>query len=533
MKFIILWTFVLFSLTSMAETSSDIVKEVFEKYQSGQYEQVIVVLDKLQARLQNKNSDKGKEIQGLIFYWKGMSYARLNEFEQAEKFFQEAIRLKYDAKDIFYEYGQVLYVSEKYKRARIAFKKSVKNKYKVGVSLYYIGFISQELRQYKKAVSFYNLIEKLPEEEKGQVVQAARMQVGDVYLKQVERQPDVYNGVKDYVIPQYEKALAWDKESALASTIKDKIEKLQRKYELILFRMRNGRLTARPPYFLRVNGLYGLNDNVTTLTDDDKSSSNAEDYSAPYYTMGAFGRYSIYPNSFFSYTPEFTASYTNYLTDSASIKPFNSYFYTAALRTNYEFMYNGAPATVFTDFDYTYNADDADADDTLEESSTITGVTFSTQLEFSKNNPSTLRLRYATTEAVLDSSDLTTTSLGYEQIFLTKNFTIFFFGQYANNIYADEASQASNNNALTTRFDFIFSQIQIVSPTLYFSNVNTDYFDDSTRAATNLSTFGVNIARKLSRKYYLTLDYSMSNQTGDDADIYTQSVTTLNLDYIY
>ena len=66
MKFIILWTFVLFSLTSMAETSSDIVKEVFEKYQSGQYEQVIVVLDKLQARLQNKNSDKGKELPGFI-----------------------------------------------------------------------------------------------------------------------------------------------------------------------------------------------------------------------------------------------------------------------------------------------------------------------------------------------------------------------------------------------------------------------------------------------------------------------------------
>ena len=121
----------------------------------------------------------------------------------------------------------------------------------------------------------------------------------------------------------------------------------------------------------------------------------------------------------------------------------------------------------------------------------------------------------------------------YEQIYLSKFTTVFFFGQYANNVYADAAAEASNNNALTMRFDFIFSQVQIVSPTLYVSMVNTDYVDDSDRAATTLTTFGINVARKLSKKYYLTLDYSMGSQSGDADDTYNQSVTTLNLDYIY
>lgn len=533
MKNIFILFILLFSFSTFAASSStEVVKKVFEAFQQGQYETVVSVLDKLQKRV-DSNSKRGKEIQGLIYYWKGMSFARLNEFDQAEKYFQEAIKLNYDSADIYYEYGQVLYVAEKYKRARIAFKKSVKHKYKVGVSLYYIGFISQELKEYKKAVSFYNLIEKLPKEEKDQVVQAARMQIGDVYLAQVERQPDVYNGVKDYVIPQYKKALAWNEDSALAGQIKTKIEKLQRKYELILFRMRNGRLTARPPYFLRANALYGINDNITTLSDSDKSGTSKEDYSSAYYSAGAFARYSFYPSSSFSYAPEFTASYTKYLSDSDSIKPYNTYYYTAALKTNYEFIYNDAPATIFTDFDYTYNADDADADDEFAEASQVTGVQLSTQLEFSKNNPTTLRFRYALTDAVTDTSDYSTVSFGYEQIYLTKHITFFLFSQYAMNTYSDSDSEASNNNAFTLRLDSIVASIEALTPTFYVSLTNTDYVDDSDRAATNLTTLGLNLSRKISKKWYATLDYSTGSQVGDDDDTYNQMITTFNIDYIY
>lgn len=517
-----------------AASSKDLIAKVFTKYQSGSYEETIGILNKLQKMIK-PNSKKGKEIQGLIYYWKAMSYARLNEFEQAEKFFTNAIKVKYKATDMFYEFGQVLYVSEKLKKARIAFKKSVKQKYKVGVSLYYIGYISQELKEYKKAVNFYNMIEKLPEKEKAEVVQAARMQIGDVYLLQVERQRDAYNAVKDYVIPQYEKALDWDDESKLASEIKTKIENLQRKYEIILFRMRNGRTTARPPYFIRANVLYGTNDNITSLDDETKRTSATEDYSSPYYSAGIFSRYSIYPSSAFSYAPELSANYTKHLSDSDSIKPFNTYSYTAALKTNYEFLYNNAPATIFTDFDYTYNADDADADDSFAFASTNYGVSVSSQLEFSKTNPSTFRFRYQTTDAEDDTGDFTTLSLGYEQIVNFKAVTLFFFNQYAINSYIDPDAETSNNTAFTSRLDNIFPTFYgLFNPTLYVSYTATNYTENEDKGVTGLVTYGVNLNRPISKKWYLTLDASQRSQSGElDSDVFTGQTVTFNLDYIY
>jgi hypothetical protein len=44
----------------------------------------------------------------------------------------------------------------------------------------------------------------------------------------------------------------------------------------------------------------------------------------------------------------------------------------------------------------------------------------------------------------------------------------------------------------------------------------------------------VNLNRPLSKKWYLTLDYSFGSQAADeDSDVYKQQLITLNLDYIY
>ena len=70
-------------------------------------------------KLENKNSKKANQLKGLLNYWKGMSYSRINEFDKAIEYFSKAIELKYETEDLFYEYGQVLYVADKFKKARI------------------------------------------------------------------------------------------------------------------------------------------------------------------------------------------------------------------------------------------------------------------------------------------------------------------------------------------------------------------------------------------------------------------------------
>lgn len=541
-KFFIFF-FVCFQLISISQSygakkrgsrTKVLIQKVFSNFESGKYEEVVSTLNKIEKRIK-PNSKKGKKIKGLVFYWKAMSFSRLNDFEEAEKFFIKALENKYFAKDIYYEYGQVLYVSLKYKRARVAFKKSVKAKYKIGVSLYYIAFISQELKDYKKAVSFYNMIEKLPEQEKKDVIQAARMQVGDIYLKQIERQRDPFKGVEKYVIPQYKKALKYDEESKLASEIQDKIENLQRKYELILFKMRNGKQTARPPYYVRANILYGQNDNVSTLSEDDKKESEEKDYSSSYYEVGFFTRYSFYPNSSFSYAPEFSTQLTKYSSDSTSILPFNKYFIKGALKMNYEHLYKDLPATFYMDFDYTYNADDADADEEFAASNNTYGATFSEELQLWVNNPSTFRFRYETAAAEEESNSSSTLTMTYEQVVILPKTTLFLTNSYAQTTYNDSDSESLNTNVLVSRIDAICPAFfGLFNPTIYASLTNSDYVEDSDKGTLSLTTLGVNLNRPVGRKLYLTLDYSVGTQTADqDSDNYTQQLITLNLDLIY
>ncbi|MFT6632972.1 MAG: hypothetical protein ACJAS4_002940 [Bacteriovoracaceae bacterium] len=511
-----------------------LIQTVFTKFEDGKYEEVITTLDKLEKRIK-PNSKQGKKIKGLVYYWKAMSYSRLNDFDIAETFFIKALEQKYFSKDIYYEYGQVLYVSLKYKRARVAFKKSVKAKYKIGVSLYYIAFISQELKDYKKAVSFYNMIEKLPSAESKDVIQAARMQIGDIYLKQIERQRDPFRGVEKYVIPQYKKAHKYDEESKLAEEIRDKIENLQRKYELILFKMRNGKQTSRPPYYVRANILYGQNDNVTRISEDNKDAAEEKDYSSSYYEVGVFSRYSFYPNSAFSYAPEFSAQLTQFSSDSVSILPSNKYFIKGALKMNYEHLYKTLPATFYMDFDYTYNADDAAAEEEFAASNNTYGATFSEELQLFANNPSTFRFRYESLAAEEETGSSSTLTLSYEQVVLLKRTTLFFTNSYAMTSMSDSDSESLNTNTLTSRLDAILPSVyNLFNPSLYVSLTNTDYTEDSDKGVLSLTTLGMNLNRPVGRHLYLTLDYSVGTQTADlDDDNYTQQLITLNLDLIY
>lgn len=514
-----------------AVTSKEYLQKVYQWYESGEYETAISELEKFDRLI--PSSKKSAQIIGLIEYWKGLNYARMNEFDLAQTHLKNAIDKKYNAKDLYYEYGQVLYTQEKFHSARIAFKNSIKAKYKTAISLYYIAFISQELKDYKRAVRFYNMIEKLPEEEKKEVIQAARMQVGDIYLERVEKLPDTYKSVKKYVVPQYKKALDWDSASTLAQDIKRKIEAIERKYELALFKMRNGRPTTRPPYFLRLNYLYGSNDNVNSIDESTKDSLKDSQIASAYNTVGVFGRYTFYPSSTYSISPEVRANYTKYSSTESEILKNNNYAITTALKVNHEHSYNDAPATFYIDTEFTYNADDADADKTMALSSQVTSFSLNEELQLISGQSSNFRFQYSSTAPANDGEKYSTTSLTYEHLLYIGGTSIFGFIGQDRTRYASTTTQ--DTNILNSRFDFIFPTVWILfDPTIYLSYSKTSYINDSARDVANKTLYGFNLNRQVGPKMYLTFDFSIENQTAKaDTDAYKKQIMSLNLDYIF
>jgi len=518
------------NLRANTPTTKNIVSMVFDLYSNGDYDKALRTLEKIQINLQTHQKSK-KDIQGFIYYWQALCFLKLTEYEDALKSLERAIQEKFEAKDLYYEYGQALYTSLKLKKARKAFKKSYQMKYKRGVSLYYIAYISQELGDLKSAVSFYEAIEKLPDEEKKDIVQPARAQVGDIYFEQVRRRKDSLRAITKYVIPQYKKALKWDKNSQLATELEQKIETIQKRYDLVLFYLRNGRPTARPPYFVKHNYTYSIDDNVNLISNDSKSSLSKEEYSAASSNYNFFGRYSFYPNSSFSVVPQLSLGYTKYHSDEDLIKVNNSFFITTTLQTTFEHIVNSSAATMFLDFDYTYNLDDADGDDNLEKSSDGIGVTVSEQLQIWKNNPSIFRFQFTSTEALEEVNNFITTSLIYEQMILMSSNIFYLTSSFNTNTFEDNPTEDSTSTSL--RADFIMANsFNQISPNLYYSMTNKNFTEGS--ITESLTSFGINLSRSFNKNWFVYLDYSQNiNTSTDSSREYEQSIIRFSLDYIY
>jgi tetratricopeptide (TPR) repeat protein len=527
---------ILVSISTQAFTqkhsTEKVVNVIFEKFSNGNYEEVIKDLEVVQTQIEVHKKSRS-DIQGLIYYWRGISYIKTSEYDLGIDYLKKAIQSKFKAKDIYYEYGQALYVSDQLKKARLAFKRSVKNKFKIAVSLYYIAYISQQLKDYKKAVSFYNMIEKMPEENSKDILQASRMQIAEIYLKQVEKLPDSFRSVEKYVIPKFKEALDHDPKSKLADELRAKIEMIQRRYDLIIFKMRNGRPTANPRHFLKANISYNIDDNVNSQDKDTLATLEAKDYASHYTNAGFFGRYSFYPSSSVSISPEISASYTSYQSDSTSIITSNNYFTTAGLTFNFEHSYNKMPATTYLSIDYTYKADDANADKKLEKSSTSNSVTLSEELQFWKNNPTTLRYKFSQTKALTETASFNTHSAIWEQLINRGKYSIFTYTAFDMNTYPK--AESSNTNIFTVRADLILPTVwKLFNPSFFFSDTMTNHLKDTARATTTLYTYGLSLNRPIGQKLYATFNYTLESQTGKaSSDVYSGSLIGLNIDYFY
>lgn len=509
-----------------------IVTEITKIFEKGEYLKTAqAILDAEKKLYYHKKLNR--KVRGRLNYMKGISYARLNEFVLSIRAFERALQAKFKSDDIYYEYGQALYADEKFLKARLAFKKSVKKRYKIAVSLYYIAYISQQMKDYKKAVAFYDLIEKLPNEEKKDVIQASRMQVADIYLEQIKEVSDKEKSIKEYVLPQYRKALDWDHSSSMAFDIRSKIERLERQFGLVLFKMRNGRLTNRPPYILSTTYTYGMDNNVngknlTTLT-------NPENEAAAYHQLSVFGRYSLYPNNIISIAPEFSLDIQRYVSEDSSIYANNRNTYSFGGTINYEHSYFKRPATFSVNASYGATQNDSDEDKVIEPSDTSLSFTVSEELEFIKNWPSTFRYRLTNIKDANNVLNGNTTNLIWEQLVLMRYLTLFTYMSLDSTHYDTAAAQASDTSGYTARLDLIFSSLLgLFDLNLFTSLTSTNFVNQPAKGTLVLSSMGAGLSYKMTKKWYLSFNYNLDSQKADlTSDVFSKTLSTFSLNYVY
>lgn len=502
-------------------------REAAVLYTAGKYQDTI---DELNA-VENKTSDR--ETLGIISYWKGLCANRLQNFSLAIQSFDKALGHSYNPRDLNYEYGQALFAAEKLQDARIQFRESLRKKFKRAVSLYYIGYISRELGDRKKAVTFFKAIEKLPPAETAEVLQAAEVQVGDIYLEQVEKSRDAFKSVETYVIPQYRRAIAINAKSNLAPEIENKIVNLQRKYDLILFNLRNGRPVQNPPYFARISFEHGVDSNVTFAPTETTVRESRQ--SSAFSRADIMGRYTFYSGDWMSISPELRFNSTYYHNRVPEIYRNDNYYIAPALRTAFEHSLWKKPASVLVDYDYSQSQRDVNAKKRLEFSSRSHAVMLGERFNFFSVGESTLRLRYRIFDSYTDDANSKTTSVIFEQIFAGKKNTFLLYSSYDRTRVENEIF---DTDSFTLRGDFIFARDSVLgtTPSIGLMLTSTDPVNNrSERGRELLVNPNARISKNLTKHWRgnLKYDYQNNDSKNEEGFAYRKSVYSVEIEYLF
>jgi hypothetical protein len=539
MKLLVAWMLLLSVAFAQDEKSAQIqeaykealFKKSYELFISGRYNATLDELNIVERTLdQDHKSSKAQK--GLVAYWKGITYNRTQDFFKAIESFDKSLSLNFDPIDINYEYGQALFAAQKLQEARLQFRESLKKRFKRAISLYYIAYISKEVGDKKKAVTFYQAIQKLPAEEIKEVAQASEMQIGDIYLEQAEKHPDSFRAVESYVLPQYKKALQSDQDSELAQIIEKKIVDLQKKYDLILLRMRNGRPTLNPPYFLRLAQEISNDSNVTFTPEETTTASS--DKSSLYSKTDVMGRYTFYVRNMISIAPELRMNYTYYAKRTSDIYRNDNYLIAPAVRMYYEHTLFKKPASTLLDFEHSYVERDIDAQKKLKYASRSNGVMIGERFNYFDAGESILRFKYRKFESYNANSNSNTKSFVYEQVKSFKQNLLLFYSSYDMTRVDDESF---DTNGLTLRGDLIFAPYKNwFTPSVGFGLTLTDPINNKDgRGMEKLYNPSLRLARLFGKRMRgsFKVDYS-KNDSKDKANFaYTKTIYGFELEYLF
>ncbi len=513
-------------ITGAAKNS--LFKEATNLFKQGKYRATTDELSLIETKL-FENKTETKAIKGLIAYWKGICFNKIQDYPEAISNFDKSLQADFVPEDLHYEFGQALFASEKLADARIQFRESLKKKFKRAVSLYYIAYISKELGEKKKAVTFYKAIDKLDASEAMEVKQAAEMQIADIYLEQVEKHPDAFKAIETYVIPQYKHALAVDTQSALAPQIETKIRTLQAKYDLVLFKLRNGRPTLIPPYFARIALEYGVDSNVTfSPTNQEVASSKTR---SGFARTDMMGKYTYYPSNYFSIAPEMRFNYTRYLNRTPEIYRNDNYMFAPAVRTGYEHTLNKKPATFLVDYDFSEGKRDVHEEEKLVFAYMSHTFMMGEKFNFFSGGETTLRLRRRIFNSYTDASDSHTTSLVFEQIINTPINTYVLYGSYD---MTRVNSSVYNTNGATIRGDIIMGRVKDwFTPTVGL--LITNPLNNSARGIEYLINPSARLSKVLRKNLRGNLKADYQNYKSDDKNnfAYKKYTYSFELEYIF
>lgn len=513
----------LLSLTTLllsSPLSASTIEEFYKYFKSGQYPKAIESL----GQLDSNDAKISKS------YLMGLSYSRMQEYDQAIAQFQKAINENNMSADLYYEYGQALYASNELKKARTAFKTSAEKNFNRPASLYYVAHISQILEEHEEARDTYTQVIKEKDSD-DKMKQIARYQLAETLLsiarEKSQESEDLERRVERFIIPMLNTAYNIDKSSPLASEINQRIAQLMVEFNLDPNVMVNGRRINPKRYNGYVAQKIKFDDNIS-LTNEENNVQQSKKESYIFETE-AYGKYDFPIKKRYIVSPEARFTYTQHANQSSpEVYQNDSFTMNMSLKNKYEHKMKEQPASLLFDIDYSHVFKDWQAKKKKEFYAKSFTFTLGESFSYFNIGDTTLKIKRKNYDGKDESISNHTTSLSADQTFffsthhlLIALFDASFIDNYNNS--------STNTDTYLLRFDYIIPEIMPqYTLGLAMATTMTDTKEQKATRGTEL-TFNpsVDFARELSASSRISINYDFTKNKSDDTNYsYSKHVFT-------
>lgn len=495
--------------------------DIYKTFKRGDY---LSALNKIKT-LKSKDST--------TYYLKGLCLSRLQQHDKAIISLRKSIQLKSDSKDIHFELGQSLYAANELLKARNQFTKSYKRKFKRPTSLYYMGYISQTLEQYKKSKLFYSKLLKI-KNLKRSLKQSATFQRANVLLEIARKKANTSRYIKKYILPQLRNSLKIDTETKIAKNIKKKIFSLESEFGLDPNKYQNGVPIPKKRYSVAISQGINYDNNVSYSSDSPVIEATQSD--SFIYETSLFSDYLFTFNRNYFFSPQISYQYIKHSNRENTEVFVNDYYQLLPkLSFGYQHKISKKRATLTLSYEYGYKERDRESKEDLIFYSRHNSITLKDSFNIFSFGESSLMYTYKSNSSWDKLDDYTSNAITLDQLYTNeRGHTIYALYQRDSVDMFNSESESTVSNYL--RVDYIATNlIKNYSFDLALSLTFLSYGDKTTAKSTGTEktiTPSFKVTKNVSNKLAFSIEYSYSSKSSlFEANEYTKKVTSTNLKY--
>jgi hypothetical protein len=347
-----------------------------------------------------------------LYYWKGMSHKRLQNYRQAAYHFSRAIKFKSPPKDLYYEFGQSLIALDKLDKAKLMFALSAKKGVMKAESLYFLSGIFKQQKKLKKSLQTLEQIVKV-KESKSELTQIASLEAANIKME-LTPEHKKYSIIKREIMPMLTIAYRKDTSTESAKKITHYQAYLDQQY-IRNIRLKNKRFISRKEYDLSFSQDIGFDTNV--VQEANEADQKATDKESLYYSthFNSHWRMPLKSKKHHEYI-DFDINYEKYHdSDTPIIHENDNYTLTPTISSLWEHSLFNQQATFEGSIGYSYHARDRNQEKDLKLYSKTTTFTIGEKYYFSSKGNFSIKFSYEIVDNHTDTLDSTNYSLYFTQ----------------------------------------------------------------------------------------------------------------------